>query len=209
MDSHVTTFLSILRSVQEHDLVSLVEELLSWVGAISLERQRAIASGFKIDVAADVLIYEPGGTRRTEKWAFDCKNLEGDRISVQTLRDIKSQMRSMAPDFDVLCLITPWRVTSLARSTSDEDHRLRIWDLKKSQVTTSSVLGQSAKNSPIKSQRKRGSGILQLSRGAFRSFCLLLKFMLLTRSHRRSKSTKRCSPRFHPARKLLPITRKL
>lgn len=128
MNSEVSTFISILRSVREDEFESLIEELLSWMNSKNVERHKSMGGNLKVDLVADLSFEEPGGMQRTEKWGFECKRLEAQRVSVLSLEAIESQLQAYASHVDVLCLVTPWRLTSLARNKSKEETKLRIWD---------------------------------------------------------------------------------
>jgi Restriction endonuclease len=81
----------------------------------------------RFDILGQLLIKEVGGFRRTERWGFQFKNHQDNRVTVENLREFESYL-AKSKQLDVICLITSGDLTSIGKNIAVSNQRLRIWD---------------------------------------------------------------------------------
>jgi hypothetical protein len=84
-------------------------------------------SGNYFDAVGNILLHEPAGFRRFEKWVFEFKHYPFDRFSVVTLHELE-KLLEQGLETDVICLITSSDLTSLGNHIAVQNPRIRIWD---------------------------------------------------------------------------------
>jgi Restriction endonuclease len=88
-------------------------------GNINLER---------FDAIGQLLLKEAGGFRRSERWAFQFRNYQDNRITVEDLRKLENYLAEGSDEVDVVCLITSGDLTSIGNSVAVSNPRIRVWD---------------------------------------------------------------------------------
>ena len=81
-----------------------------------------------MDAIGSVLLNEPGGFRRIERWGFEFKFYHQGRLSAKELRNAEAVVSKQQEPMDVLCLLTSEDLTSIGRTIVVENPRLRVWD---------------------------------------------------------------------------------
>ncbi len=80
------------------------------------------------DTVREVLIEEPAGFRRVEKWSFQFKHHKDNRISANDLHSLETFLNDQTNEIDAICLITSGDLTTIVRNIAIENPRLRVWD---------------------------------------------------------------------------------
>jgi hypothetical protein len=80
------------------------------------------------DTVREVLIEEPAGFRRVEKWSFQFKHHKDNRISANDLHSLEAFLNDQTNEIDAICLITSGDLTTIGRNIAIENPRLRVWD---------------------------------------------------------------------------------
>jgi Restriction endonuclease len=80
------------------------------------------------DTVREVVIEEPAGFRRVEKWAFEFKHHKDNRISANDLHRLETYLSEKAREIDAICLITSGDLTTIGRNIAVENPKLRVWD---------------------------------------------------------------------------------
>jgi restriction endonuclease len=95
---------------------------------VSLETEIKTDQLKQVDAVGKVLIQEPAGFRRFERWAFEFKHYTSHRISAKYLRQVEEYLKSNDLTIDIICLITSGNLTSIGNNIVIENPRIRIWD---------------------------------------------------------------------------------
>lgn len=85
-------------------------------------------SDFGFDTVREVLVAEPAGFRRIERWAFQFKHHRDNRLSASDLHELEGHFLKHDETFDVICLVTSGDLTTIGRSIAIRNERLRVWD---------------------------------------------------------------------------------
>lgn len=80
------------------------------------------------DTIREVMLDEPAGFRRVEKWAFTFKHHRDNRISANDLREIETHFEGSDTGIEILCLMTSGDLTTIGRNIATGNERVRIWD---------------------------------------------------------------------------------
>jgi len=80
------------------------------------------------DTIREVMIEEPAGFRRVEKWAFQFKHHRDNRVSANDLREIEAHFERSVTGVEVFCLMTSGDLTTIGRNIATSNERVRIWD---------------------------------------------------------------------------------
>jgi uncharacterized protein YkuJ len=81
----------------------------------------------RFDALGQVLLKEAGGFRRSERWSFQFKNHQDNRVTVENLHELETYPVE-SNEWDVICLITSGDLTSIGNNIAVSNKRLRVWD---------------------------------------------------------------------------------
>ncbi|MEW6228685.1 MAG: restriction endonuclease, partial [Bacillota bacterium] len=84
--------------------------------------------GTRIDLAGDVVLDEPAGFRRLERWGFEVKHHLSERVSAEHLRQVEQYLARDQDAPSVVCLLTSGDLTSIGSHIAVENPRIRVWD---------------------------------------------------------------------------------
>lgn len=79
------------------------------------------------DFLGELLVAEPAGFRREERWAFKFKHHRVERISAHSIREAEEHVEEL-DGVDVLCLLTSGDLTSIGNHVTVHSSRVRVWD---------------------------------------------------------------------------------
>lgn len=85
-------------------------------------------AGIEFDTIREMLLQEPAGFRRIERWGFQFRHYRDDRISASDLRELETYLEEHPDAVDAICLMTSGDLTTIGRSIAVKNPRLRIWD---------------------------------------------------------------------------------
>lgn len=103
-------------------------ELLEAEGITDEIEVGASTDYMKFDSIREVMLQEPAGFRRVDRWAFQFKHHQDNRVSATDLRGIETNLEYHGPSVEAFCLITSGDLTTIGRSIAVRNPRLRIWD---------------------------------------------------------------------------------
>jgi hypothetical protein len=113
--------------LDENQFAAICEELLKAEG-IEIQRETAPKSPIpNVDALGTLLIPEPGGYRREEKWGFRFHSQHSTRVSTDTIREAEDAVGSDT-DVDVICILTSSDLTTIGKYVSVRSDRVRVWD---------------------------------------------------------------------------------
>jgi hypothetical protein len=85
-------------------------------------------AGIKFDTVREMLLQDPAGFRRVERWGFQFRHYRDDRVSASDLRELETYLEDHPDAVDAICLMTSGDLTTIGRSIAVKNPRLRIWD---------------------------------------------------------------------------------
>lgn len=80
------------------------------------------------DAVARVLLPEPAGFRREERWAFEFRHYRTERVSALHVRELEDYLSRAADEPDVVCVLTSGDLTSIGNHLAVRNPRIRLWD---------------------------------------------------------------------------------
>jgi hypothetical protein len=96
--------------------------------SVELETEVKLEGTARYDAIGKALLTEPAGFRRLERWAFEFKHHQDDRVSAQDLRQIEAYLEADEPQIEIVCLATSGDLTSIGRHIAVRNSRIRVWD---------------------------------------------------------------------------------
>jgi hypothetical protein len=115
------------QTLDEAKFSSLCIELLK-AENIDLEVDKPNNQIIGYDVLGEVLLSEPAGFRRVERWSFEFKHHRNERVSASYLREIEQHLLEADSTSDIICLMTSGDLTSIGRHIAVGNSRIRVWD---------------------------------------------------------------------------------
>lgn len=120
-------FASFWQTVDGETFSKLCIELLE-AEDIAIQTEVEFAKDRAFDAVGNVLLLEPAGFRRFEKWIFEFKHYRENRVSARNLRQIEAILDAGNDQFDIICLVTSGDLTSVGNHIAVKNSRIRVWD---------------------------------------------------------------------------------
>lgn len=117
------------RTVEERVFTQICVQLLE-AEKVYIQTEADFGKDIGFDVIGKVLLQEPAGFHRFEKWAFEFKHYKANRVSAKNLRQIESYLEASAEQIDIICLVTSGDLTSVGSHIAVKNPKIRIWDRK-------------------------------------------------------------------------------
>jgi len=122
-----------------HDALSIFWQLIDEGQYASLCRELLRLQGVELDsdiavddrafgAVADVLLQEPAGFRREERWAFDFKPHQTERVSARYVKELEDYLAQTTAGVDVVCVLRSGDLTSIGNHIAVGNPRIRLWD---------------------------------------------------------------------------------